>query len=673
MSRAFSTGCWILKNNQAELVAGVLRSENLTTVINRSHDFRKRSSFALLFALAGLAPTALISAQATEDISRSETDLTSASLQLEANPETSVGEENLSTATLLNSSPSNESNSESPELTVAQVSEELSEDASSSNENSSPETGVTTLDLPEEETQTVSSQMDAPITSYSSILSSESMSQVTSVSQLSDVQPTDWAFQALQSLVERYGCIAGYPDSTFRGDRSLSRYEFAAGLNACLDRINELIAAGTATLADRQDLLTLQRLQEEFAAELAALRGRVDVLEARTAELEANQFSTTTKLFGQAVIGIQGRTDNEFQLGVDQFEDESEPNVITNLQLSLLTQFSPRSILLTGLQAGDGSTTTGDPALTTFFGLGYEGDTDHDFELSDLSYRHLFGDNFALIAGPAGVNAVNVFRGSNRVESAGFGPLSRFAQRNPIISIGAGRGGAGFDWQISDNFSLQAVYSASTPAENTDGGLFGGENGVTSVGAQLVISPARRFDIALQYVNSYSPFGRLFTGVGDDQVAVATGARFRAPIKTNAAGASVEWRVARPVTVGGWFGYTHSDLLGESGSVETTNWMAYLNFPDLFREGNLGGIYVGQPPRIVDSDLPVGRNIPAVLNLSDNGDGQPDAATHLEVFYRFRVNDNVTLTPGVMVIFNPGHNDANDTITVGGLRTTFSF
>lgn len=37
------------------------------------------------------------------------------------------------------------------------------------------------------------------------------MSQVTSVSQLSDVQPTDWAFQALQSLVERYGCIAGYP------------------------------------------------------------------------------------------------------------------------------------------------------------------------------------------------------------------------------------------------------------------------------------------------------------------------------------------------------------------------------------------------------------------------------------------------------------------------------
>ena len=90
------------------------------------------------------------------------------------------------------------------------------------------------------------------------------IAQVTSVSQLSDVQPTDWAFLALQSLVERYGCIAGYPDSTYRGNRALTRYEFAAGLNACLDRINELIATATTELVNREDLVTLQRLQEEF-------------------------------------------------------------------------------------------------------------------------------------------------------------------------------------------------------------------------------------------------------------------------------------------------------------------------------------------------------------------------------------------------------------------------
>ncbi len=90
--------------------------------------------------------------------------------------------------------------------------------------------------------------------------------QVTSVSQLSDVKPTDWAFQALQSLVERYGCIAGYPDGTYRGNRAMTRYEFAAGLNACLDKVAELITAGTSNLVKKEDLQKLQKLQEEFVA-----------------------------------------------------------------------------------------------------------------------------------------------------------------------------------------------------------------------------------------------------------------------------------------------------------------------------------------------------------------------------------------------------------------------
>ena len=135
-----------------------------------------------------------------------------------------------------------------------------------------------------------------------------SLAQVTSVSQLTDVRPTDWAFQALQSLVERYGCIVGYPDKTYRGNRALTRYEFAAGLNACLDRVNELIAAGTADLVKKEDLVTLQRLQEQFAAELATSRGRVDALEVRTTTLAKQQFSTTTKLFGTVWINVTGAT-----------------------------------------------------------------------------------------------------------------------------------------------------------------------------------------------------------------------------------------------------------------------------------------------------------------------------------------------------------------------------
>lgn len=500
---------------------------------------------------------------------------------------------------------------------------------------------------------------------------SDPMAQVTSVSQLSDVQPTDWAFPALQSLVERYGCIAGYPDGTYRGNRALTRYEFAAGLNACLDRILEIVSGGGDL--DPADLSTVRRLQEEFAAELATLRGRVDSLEARTAELEANQFSTTTKLFGQVVMGVQGRNDTDYQFFVEQLRDESEVNLIANAQLSFYSQFSPRSLLVTGLQMGDGSTNGG--GLSNFVSLGYEGDTDNDVVLSDLNYRQLVGDDLALIVGPKGVNAVNVFRGANRVEGAGFGPLSRFAQRNPIVSIGAGDGGLGVDWQIGDRLSLQGVYSTSDPT-STQNGLFGGENGVTNLGAQIIFTPIDRFNIGLQYINSYSPFGRLFTGVGDDQLATLNGTTFRAPIQTNAFGASAEWQVASRLTAGGWFGFTTSELLGESGNVETVNWMTYLNFPDLFGEGNLGGLYFGQPPRITSSDLPAGRNIPAFINSGDAsapaGD-QPSTAYHLEAFYLYRVSDNIAITPGVIAVFNPNHNDSNDTVVIGAVRTTFTF
>ena len=113
------------------------------------------------------------------------------------------------------------------------------------------------------------------INTYSLEGRADDAGQVTSVSQLSDVQPTDWAFQALQSLVERYGCIAGYPDGTYRGNRAMTRYEFAAGLNACLDRVNELIAAGTADLATREDLATLVAWIDEQNAEHQWLKNEV--------------------------------------------------------------------------------------------------------------------------------------------------------------------------------------------------------------------------------------------------------------------------------------------------------------------------------------------------------------------------------------------------------------
>ncbi len=499
------------------------------------------------------------------------------------------------------------------------------------------------------------------------------MGQVTNVTQLRDVQPTDWAYEALRSLVERYGCIAGYPDGTFRGNRAMTRYEFAAGLNSCLQQIERLIA-NQGDFASQEDLKTLQRLVDEFNTELATLETRVDDLEGRTAFLEDHQFSTTTKLFGQVVIGVQGRTENEgvFFAGFKTRDPQTNINVITNTQLSLFTQLGPRSILLTGLQAGSGFTGGLNPSFTR---LGYEGPTfpDNDIVLSDLTFRHLFGRNIAVIVGTQGVNPVNVFRGANRVESVGFGPISAFAQRNPIINIGGGAG-VGFDWQINPRISLQAVYSTDLAANPGIGGIFGGNRGRTTAGVQLAVTPINRLDIALNYINSYAPGGRsdtgfLGTGIGDDLVTV------NAPLKTDAFGGTVSLRISPRFTIGGWAGYTKSWIPGESGNVETINWMGFLNFPDLLGRGNLAGIYVGQPPKIISSDLPVGFNIPDIISGSGFGNpgDQPGTATHVEAFYRFRVTDNISITPGVVVVFNPGHNPESDTVTIGALRTTFTF
>jgi len=109
-----------------------------------------------------------------------------------------------------------------------------------------------------------------------------------------DLRPTDWAYQALIQLQDQHGCVAGYPSGGFGGGSSLSRYEAAALLQACLERVS--------AVTDE-----VRRLQREFAEELAVLKGRVDGLEAQVGALEATRFSTTTKLSGRAtfVVGRQ--------------------------------------------------------------------------------------------------------------------------------------------------------------------------------------------------------------------------------------------------------------------------------------------------------------------------------------------------------------------------------
>lgn len=108
------------------------------------------------------------------------------------------------------------------------------------------------------------------------MLAAPAMAQVTNVSQLRDVQPTEWSYQAISNLVERYGCVAGFPNGTFQPGQPATRAQLAALTNACLDRISEFQSAADAQLA--------AALRAEFAKEIGATNARVTALETAAAQ-----------------------------------------------------------------------------------------------------------------------------------------------------------------------------------------------------------------------------------------------------------------------------------------------------------------------------------------------------------------------------------------------------
>ncbi|MEM9218666.1 MAG: iron uptake porin [Cyanobacteria bacterium P01_F01_bin.150] len=452
-----------------------------------------------------------------------------------------------------------------------------------------------------------------------------SISQVTSVSQLSDVQPTDWAFQALQSLVERYGCIAGYPNGTYRGNRALTRYEFAAGLNACLDRVNELIAAGLADKVSREDLAVLQRLQEEFAAELATLRGRVDALEARVAEVEANQFSTTSKLRGEVIFANQ--------IPID--EDDAFDNEVTfgyRARLNIDTSFTGEDRLRTRLQARDMPDFTSDSIGRSFSGGG-----GGDFVLDDLVYTFPFGPAEIII----GANSIScddfVASTISPLDSGTDGSTSDFGFPGQYKIGCTGDAGAGAVVQLSDNFSFDFGYSATNAESPTSGeGLFNGDYGIIAQLTALDLFGGV-MDGALTYVNGYATDGFFLSN----------------PEVANTYGGQVNFRLGDTFEIGGGGAYVDIEGLGTADGSSHWTWQATAAINDVGSEGSKIGVLAGMP-RFADDD-------------------EDSSSFLVEGFYKIQVNDNISITPAVVWIDDPFNDGDLDSTVIGNLRTVFKF
>lgn len=547
--------------------------------------------------------------------------------------------------------------------------------------NLAESTPVTEIPKAEAATSDTTSVLEQ-INHYSNGDNSDPLDQVTNVSQFRDVSPGDWAYEALRSLVERYGCIAGYPDGTFRGNRALTRYEFAAGLNACLTQIERLITSRTEEFVRREDLETLQRLTREFQTELTTLGTRVDTLEGRVAFLEDRQFSTTTKLRGEAIFSLASAFGEERAIDADDipgtFDNDFEENAVLQdrVRLSFETSFTGKDLLTTRLEAGNFDTNFAEVTGTEMARLAYdEAEGNNNVELEKLHYRFPVGDNLQFHIIAAGADELDeIFDVKNPFfEDSGTGALSRFLRFNPAVYRPETEQAFGANIKFSNALSLDLAYltgDGNSPLEKN--GLFDGDY---TAAAQLNLSLGKAIDLAFTYARSYypgedvnlsgstsgdlarRPFADLDIVDGDLTVlGVATSA--------NRFGVQASVMLGSKINISGWVGYIDAEAeAGPSEGADADIWTGAVNlgFLDLGKKGALLGIGGGIPPKVTEIEGDA-------LGAEDE-----DTSYLVEAQYRYPITDNILITPGVIVIFNPNHNNDNDTVYVGLIRTTFSF
>ena len=530
--------------------------------------------------------------------------------------------------------------------------------------------------------------------------------QVTSINQFSDVKPTDWAFQALSNLIERYGCVAGYPDGTYRGAKAMTRYEAAALLNACLDRISEVTDE-------------LKRLMKEFEKELAVLRGRVDGLEAKVGELEANQFSTTTKLRGDTrwVLGALNYDGNQDDNGV--YGPDSKGKYVNlrealtfnyDVRLNFDTSFSGKDLLRTTLRAGnfrDSGFTSSNPVtplanLDAAFeeSCGTGTDCGDVVAINRLFYRFPIGSSFTAVVGGRmrqddGLAVKpSVYTADKILKIWDFnGAPGAYSQL-----LGAG-GGLWWKQPGKTGFSFGGVYvsaNGDAGAPNSDacssytgdcGGI--GNSASQQSGTLQLAYTGKGWNITGAY--TYNSAGVNIAGTPLSQALLPN------IYNGNGSGRVNSWSVAgywQPLE-NGWFpslsaGWGYNDYQ-YGGSVDSTtllvdsaasqSWYVGLNWRDLFAKGNALGFAVGQPTFITSLTGIDGDDI-------DTNDGN----YAFEVYYKFQVTDNIAVTPSLFwlsrprgalttpgssaktVITDPSFSDGDDLGTLGGLiQTTFRF
>ena len=546
---------------------------------------------------------------------------------------------------------------------------------------------------------------------------SNGLEQITNVNQLRDVAPTDWAYEALRSLVDRYGCISGFPNQTYKGSQPLSRYEFAAGLNSCLNQIERLIAGSDSVSGE--DLSAIERLNEEFAAELETVGGRVDSLESQVAVLEDSQFSTTTKLVGNvwfnitgagadgdvsvetsdlgapAVIRPPGRDPVTGEPTVLEVTDNPEITFSDLVWLTFESSFSGEDKLTTRLAVGNGDSPANvfaSAGAYNTFGIpftdqtaGVQGEGNSEVVVHELSYSFPVGEKFRFTIGPQ-INWYAYF--DQNAYTFFITGASSFNSIGSTLSNAIDRGsGAVIEWDINDKLNLNIGYLGESteflpsPPFNTasdpDEGVFGGTNTST---AELTFSPTETVNTRLMYNYTHLSSD---VNIVDGVIGGVTGEPLQNGLADAGAGAGLDvnpddgglndsyahtvgfnfdWAIASKLGIFARYTYASIVLQPIDDTVNVQSIQGGLAFPDVGKEGALGVFSF-----LIPFDVTSGEE----FLVSGAGDG--GTQYEFEATYFYPVNDNVALVPAFYLITNPNNFENNPNIYVGNLRMQFGF
>ncbi len=484
------------------------------------------------------------------------------------------------------------------------------------------------------------------------------MGTVVTISDFSDVRPSDWAYQALQSLLERHGCVSGSAVGTLNGSAAITRFEAAALLDSCLGQSHE---------TNEQ----LNALRREWAQELAVLQGRIDRLEALTGTLEATGFSPTTRMnmLTRSVLGaVQyggnqiNAANNTWGQGKDSLPLRNAFTFNYDIMLILDTTTTGKDLLRTILRmANFGYSAFGvaeknnlrNPAPLTQLDEGFEDPTEgNKAGINRLFYRTALNNYITIAAGPrirqndalpvwptiyarpGGELLLKILTqaGSTSAYSLLLGPGAGLILKNNSKNTG---------WSAGVNY----IATNGDKGNSSVGGMGTAGSAATAM-AQLSYT-GQRWNVSLAAAQNGA-------GVRQDGTSYwrTLQPQLSPSLTNNGATQTLSlagyWQPLKPgliPTISAGYGYNQSNLNNSpvmvSGqplqNLQSAGWMAGFTWDNAFENGNQIGFAAGQPTFVT----------------AVNGQAANDGNYVFELYYKIQATNYLLVTPTLFYLSRP--------------------